>query len=71
MTSEEFIMEFKKLNLHEQQKIMKVLMQDFCRNIKSNPAQMQEMMQMCSSMMDASAMTGEWKMPPFRQGVKR
>lgn len=71
MTREEYINEFKQFDAQEQQEIMMTLMPDFCRNMLGNPVQMQNMMQMCSSMAGGSFMTGEWKMPPFRQGANR
>lgn len=71
MTREEYIKEFMKFTTQEQQEILRALLPNFCQNMMSNPAQMQEMMQMCSSMMGGSFKAGEWKIPPFWKGANR
>ncbi len=71
MTPEEYMKQFKKFTLQEQQDIMTELMPDFCQTMMSNPAQMQNMMQRCSQMMGSSFMAKNRRMPPFGKGADK
>ena len=71
MTQEEYIEQFKKFTLQEQQDIMAELVPDFCQTMMSNPAQMQNMMQRCSPMMGSSFMPKTWGMPLFERGTDK
>jgi len=57
MNHKEYIKEFKKFTLQEQQEIMQTLMPDFCQIIMSISAQIKNLMQMCSQMIISSFMS--------------
>lgn len=71
MTPEEYIKQFNKFADQAQQEIMSALMSDFCETMMRNPAQMQNLMQKCSQMMEGSFMPKNWGMPPFGQGANQ
>lgn len=68
MTPEEYIKQFNQFTDQAQQEIMSALMSDFCETMMSNPAQMQNIMQKCSQMMEGSSMPKNWGMPSFEKG---